>query len=128
MKTTTLKLTIGIISVCVYFFSNVDWRPKTINITAKIVGIEQTTAKEIEKFLNETCRQMNDEFRQSDMVLSNETSDETERLFCRAISLAFKKFFTNFNYRTHLKLSTERRLIVDVLLFPASNSEGILVD
>ncbi|XP_071146397.1 uncharacterized protein [Mytilus edulis] len=108
------------------YFSEVlhgDWRPKTINITAKIVGIEQTTAKEIEKFLNETCRQMNDEFRQSDMVLSNETSDETERLFCRAISLAFKKFFSNFNYRTHLKLSTERRLIVDVLLFPASNSE-----
>ncbi|XP_052083372.1 uncharacterized protein LOC127720692 isoform X2 [Mytilus californianus] len=100
-----------------------DGRPKTLNITAKIVGMEQTTAKEIVKYLNETCRQMNGKFRQSDIVLSNESSDETERLFCRAVNIAFKKFFTDFKYRTHLKLSTERRLIVDVLLFPASNSE-----
>ncbi|CAC5424434.1 unnamed protein product [Mytilus coruscus] len=100
-----------------------DGRPKTLNITAKIVGMEQTTAKEIVKYLNETCRQMNNKFRQSDIVLSNESSGETERLFCEAVNIAFKKFFTDFKYRTHLKLSTEQRLILDVLLFPASNSE-----
>ncbi|OPL33092.1 hypothetical protein AM593_09803, partial [Mytilus galloprovincialis] len=123
------------------FYANViltDFESMSLNLKAKIVGIDNSETEEIAKYLTSTCSEINDAFlkgkKDGRIVLAvKQHTDRMEELVLTAIKMILKRLL--IAYRSHLQCATVKTTWVDVLVFPecsptdgghGSNNEGEL--
>lgn len=100
---------------------------ENINITGKIVGLEEAKAKALAQYIKENCHKMNEPFlKGKEEAFTAQLNYVTrEDLQLQAVKMFISQFFNTFSYRSHLPLPTDNPTNIDVLLYLSSTNTGI---